>query len=124
MMNRRREQRIPARDRIVVTLLSSPGAPHMEHQTLHCTMHDASFGGLNFGTYTYVPVGTTVDISVRTEDTGATLRRSGTVVWEQDVQEDIVVSHRMGVRLAPLAPTGAHQWRRLVEGLQVLSAAC
>jgi hypothetical protein len=123
MLDRRREQRIPARDRIAVKVLSSPGAPDMENQTLHCTMHDASLGGLNFGVYTHVPVGSTVDIALRTEDSGTTLRRSGTVVWEHDVQEGIVMSHRLGVQFLPQTSTAAHQWRMVVEGLQLMEAA-
>jgi len=84
-------------------------------------MHDVSLGGLNVGTYTYVPPQTVVDVSVRTEDTGAPLRRTGVVVWEEKHQEEIVVSHRLGIRLAPVSAPVANTWMRSLGNLQ---AAC
>jgi 3-methyladenine DNA glycosylase Mpg len=75
-------------------------------------MQDVSVGGLNVRTYTHIPTRTVVDVSVRTEDTGAQLRRTGVVVWEEKNQEDIVVSHRLGIRLAPVPAPVANTWLR------------
>jgi hypothetical protein len=122
-MERRKDVRIETRERVVMTFVLSPCVPHLEQHTLHCTMHDTSFGGASVHTYTHVPVGTTVNLSVRTEDTGAFVKRTGVVVWEKDIREDIVLAHRLGIRLAPPSAHVLHQWRRMVEGLQVLRSA-
>ncbi|MBM4149278.1 MAG: PilZ domain-containing protein [Lentisphaerae bacterium] len=121
--DRRREPRIPVKDRISVTLVSAPGIPHIEQHVMHCTMHDVSMDGLNFQTYTHMPVGTTVDVIVKTEDTGTEIRRRGEVVWERSSQEDIVLSQRIGVRLLRAAGQLEDAWRRLLDTKMALQPA-
>ena len=122
MTERRTEDRIDTRERITVTFVSAPGAPHLEHHTFHCTMSDVSYGGLNFRTYTDVPVGTAVDISLRSHDSATAIRQKGTVVWSKGVQEDIIVSHSLGVRFAQRAIRD-DPWGHLVSHQAALAVA-
>lgn len=115
MKDRRTAPRLPVRDRAEVTCRLAPGVPTLEQHTIHCITRDVSFGGLNIRTYTHLPQGTTLDITFRSSDSDATFHHAGRVAWSHDLQEDIIVSHCVGVEFTGAARQDKQQWRRMIS---------
>ena len=113
--DRRINTRFAQKGSIALTCLSSPGNLDLEHRTIHCITGDVSFGGVNFRSYRHVPAGSTVELTYQAFDSDKTLRRRGEVAWSKDEQEDIIVSHSVGVRFAPDNSSDRDAWRSMIE---------
>lgn len=114
MDDRRIDTRLHAREIASLTLVSSPGAPELETQTFHGITRDVSNGGLGLRLHANVPIGSRISVKLRSSDPKGLYRRVGSVVWKEDVQDDIVLSHQLGIRFSPNGPDDEKAWKSMM----------
>ena len=100
MQERRDSARHGERGQVAVTVLSSPLAPDLEMETFYCSIADVSDGGLGFDVHTEVPCGAVLQLKVQLLEPVEEFLHRGTVVRCADSWRDLVLSCRIGVRLA------------------------
>ncbi len=96
----RQFQRLEERNRVTVTVLSAPEAPDIERKSFYCWTHDLSVGGLKFCVHSHVPMGAVLKLEVAFKEPQATFLHIGQVMWEQEYEEDGILSSWLGVKFA------------------------
>jgi len=99
MQEQRAHPRLESRDSVVITVLSAPDAPSLEHHQFFCSAKDLSVAGIRFCVHTEVPVGALLELRVDLAAPPDVFRHVGRVIWTQDVEEDLVLSHLIGVAI-------------------------
>lgn len=97
--NRRQYPRFEERNRVMVTVLSAPDAPHIESRSYYCWTRDLSACGMRFCVHSRVPVGAILKLEVLFDDPRENFRHIGKVMWEQEFNDDGVVSNWLGVQI-------------------------
>ncbi len=96
---KRKAPRLEEKNRVTVTVLSSPEAPEIESKSFYCWTHDLSEGGLKFAVHTHVPIGALLKLEVvflgGSKDG---FLHNGNVMWEQEFNEEGIVSNWLGVK--------------------------
>ncbi len=95
---KRKSPRLEERDKVTVTVLSSPDAPEIEHKKFHCWTQDLSDGGLKFKAHSHVPIGASVRVEVLFLSNGAVFRHIGKVMWEQEFDEEGLMASELGIK--------------------------
>ena len=95
---KREHNRLEERNRVTVTVISAPEAPEIERKSFFCWTHDLSVGGLKFCVHTHVPMGALLKLEVVFADPCEEFRHIGQVMWEQEFEEDGVLSSWLGVK--------------------------
>ena len=118
MSDKRRHERFEERNRVAVTVLSAPEAPHIEHRTFYCWTHDLSESGLKFCVHSPVPIGALLDLEITFKDPVVRFRHLGRVMWEQEFEEDHVISNWLGVRFTETVggDDAAAKWAAMIIG--------
>jgi hypothetical protein len=96
--NKRKHDRLEERNRVTVTVLSAPEAPEIERRSFYCWTHDLSVGGLKFCVHTHVPMGAILKLEVAFKEPAEEFRHIGQVMWEQEFDEDGILSSWLGVQ--------------------------
>ena len=98
-MEKRNSPRLEERSKVTVTVLSSPEAPEIERKSFYCWTHDLSEGGLKFTVHTHVPIGAVLKLEVVfIKGSKDVFRHIGRVMWEQEFEEEGVISNWLGVK--------------------------
>ena len=97
-VNKRQFDRVEERNHVTVTVISAPEAPEIEHKSFYCWTQDLSVGGLKFCVHTHVPTGAILKLEVTFEDPEEDFRHIGQVMWEQEFDEDGILSSWLGVK--------------------------
>ena len=95
---KREFDRLEERNRVTVTVLSAPEAPEIERKSFYCWTHDLSVGGLKFCVHTHVPMGAILKLEVVFTDPNEIFRHIGQVMWEQEFEEEGILSSWLGVK--------------------------
>ncbi len=90
--------RLEERNRVTVTVLSSPEAPEIERKSFYCWTHDLSVGGLKFCVHSHVPMGAILKLEVVFTEPIEIFRHIGQVMWEQEFEEEGILSSWLGVK--------------------------
>jgi len=97
--DKRETPRLEERNKVTVTVLSSPEAPEIERKNFYCWTRDLSVGGLKFTVHTHVPIGAVLKLEVSfISEAGEVFRHIGRVMWEQEFEEDGIISSWLGVK--------------------------
>jgi hypothetical protein len=117
-MEKRVEERIEERDKVTVTVLSSPEAPEIERKNFHCWTRDLSGSGLKFTVHTHVPIGAVLKLEVTfVEDPCETFRHIGKVMWAREFDDNGVISSWLGVKFAETlgGDKRLQDWERIIN---------
>lgn len=96
---KRETPRLEEKNRVTVTVLSSPEAPEIERKSFYCWTHDLSEGGLKFAVHSHVPIGAVLKLEVAfIKGAREVFRHIGRVMWEQEFDDEGVVSSWLGVK--------------------------
>jgi hypothetical protein len=95
---KRVHDRLEERNRVTVTVLSAPEAPEIERKSFYCWTHDLSVGGLKFCVHSHVPMGAILKLEVTFTEPRETFRHLGQVMWEQEFEEEGILSSWLGVK--------------------------
>ena len=116
--DKRETPRLEERNKVTVTVLSSPEAPEIERKNFHCWTRDLSVGGLKFTVHSHVPIGAVLklEVSFMTEG-GEAFRHIGKVMWEQEFEEDGIISSWLGVKFTETLGGDARlkDWERIIN---------
>ncbi len=96
--DKREHNRLEERNRVTVTVLTAPEAPEIERKSFHCWTHDLSVGGLKFCVHSHVPMGAVLKLEVEFIEPHVMFRHIGQVMWEQEFEEDGILSSWLGVK--------------------------
>ncbi len=96
--DKRKFDRVEERNRVTVTVLSAPEAPEIERKSFYCWTQDLSVGGLKFCVHTHVPMGAILKLEVTFEGPEEAFRHIGQVMWEQEFDEQGILSSWLGVQ--------------------------
>lgn len=96
----RQFKRLEERNRVTVTVLSAPEAPDIERKSFYCWTHDLSIGGLKFCVHSHVPMGATLKLEITFKEPRETFMHIGRVMWEQEYEEDGILSSWLGVKFS------------------------
>ena len=96
--NKRQFERLKERNRVTVTVLSAPEAPEIERKSFYCWTNDLSVAGLKFCVHTHVPMGAILKLEVAFGEPTEVFRHIGQVMWEQEFDEDGILSSWLGVK--------------------------
>ncbi len=109
--------RIEERNRVTVTVLSAPEAPEIESKSFYCWTHDLSVGGLKFCVHSHVPMGAILKLEVVFTDPHETFRHIGQVMWEQEFEEEGILSSWLGVKFTEMLGGDFRQavWATILE---------
>ena len=122
----RQFKRLEERNRVTVTVLSAPEAPDIERKSFYCWTHDLSAGGLKFCVHSHVPMGATLKLEVAFKEPRETFLHIGQVMWEQEYEEDGILSSWLGVKFSETAGGDARSelWVSTLEAkLSITSTA-
>ncbi len=98
-IEKRKSPRIEERNKVTITVLSSPEAPEIERKTFYCWTHDLSEGGLKFTVHSRVPIGAVLKLEVVfIKGSQTVFRHIGRVMWEQEFEENDIISNWLGVK--------------------------
>ena len=117
--------RLCEQDSVAVTVLSAPKAIELEHRTFYCSSNDLSVSGLNFSVHSGVPVGSLLKLQVELTQPLDTFYHLARVVWARNVDQDVVLSYRIGVEITETLQNRASDWaviiRRKLKDIGALS---
>jgi len=105
-IDKRQSCRLEERNRVTVTVLSAPEAPEIERKSFYCWTHDLSVGGLKFCVHSHVPMGAILKLEVNFSDPHETFRHIGHVMWEQEYEEEGILSSWLGVKFTETMGNG------------------
>jgi len=97
--DRREHPRFEERNRVTVTVLSAPDVPQIESRSYYCWTRDLSAGGMRFCVHSRVPVGAILKLEVMFDESQDLFRHIGKVMWEQEFNDDGVISNWLGVQI-------------------------
>ncbi len=101
MRERRREERVPEEDKVVLIILPD-GREHLPSNPILSLTKDISAGGACLITDTSVPVGARVRLEIALTGSRRLFRGTGTVRWVGRVFEDSIFE--LGVEFAEIDP--------------------
>jgi hypothetical protein len=97
-IDNRKFKRLEERNRVTVTVISAPEAPDIERKSFYCWTHDLSIGGLKFCVHSHVPMGALLKLEIMFKEPRETFMHIGRVMWEQEYEEDGILSSWLGVK--------------------------
>jgi len=115
--DKRETPRLEEKNRVTVTVLSSPEAPDIERKSFYCWTHDLSEGGLKFAVHTHVPIGAVLKLEVAfIQGTNEVFRHIGRVMWEQDFDDEGIISSWLGVKFTETlgGEERLNEWARVI----------
>ena len=122
--DRRRWQRVAARSRVSVMVVSAPEVPSLEGKRYYCWTEDISAGGLRFRVHSKVPLAAILKLDVQLEGSPqGSFLHMGRVAWEQEFEENGLVSRWLGVEITETlgGEDRFWRWQNLIEGLRTTS---
>ncbi|MFU8779389.1 MAG: PilZ domain-containing protein [Kiritimatiellia bacterium] len=121
----RREPRIAVRTPIRLTVLSAPNIPAIEGRCYDCWTDDLSWRGVRFRVHTRVPLAAILKMDIELLDRGdGSFLHMGRVAWEQEFEEDGLISRWLGVEITETIGDEdcIRRWRQLIGDLQCVAA--
>ncbi len=119
--DRRRWQRVAARSRVSVMVVSAPELPNLEGKRYYCWTDDISAGGLRFRVHSKVPLAAILKLDIQLDDVPqGSFMHMGRVAWEQEFEDHGVVSRWLGVEITETlgGEDRFRRWQSLIEGMQ------
>ncbi|MBN1557965.1 MAG: PilZ domain-containing protein [Lentisphaerae bacterium] len=124
MNENRLEPRVVETNPVTVTVESAPDAPELENQAFQCSTYDLSVHGLRLALPSALPVGAKLRLEVALARPADRYRHLARVIWSHAAPDDIVLSHRAGLRISETLDRRALDWANAVETrLRGLAAA-
>ncbi len=102
MNNKREHPRFEEKNRVTVTVLQAPEAPHLEHRCFYCWTHDLSVTGLKFCVHSAVPIRALLKLEIAFAEPNVTFVHLGRVMWEQKFEEEGIASIWLGVKFVDM----------------------
>ena len=118
--DRRRWPRLEGRNRVSVTVISSPEFPALEGRRYYCWTEDISAGGLRFRVHSKVPPGAILKLDVSLEaDPHTAFVHMGRVAWQQEFDDNGLISRWLGVEITETLGGEERfmRWRQLIRGM-------
>ncbi len=114
---RRQHPRFEERSRVTVTVLSAPAVPQIESRSYFCWTRDLSAMGMRFCVHSRVPMGAILKLEVAFDDPREIFRHIGKVMWEQEFNDDGVISNWLGVQITETLGGNARSvaWKFCIE---------
>jgi hypothetical protein len=110
---RRKHERLKDRSRAEVTVLSAPNAHNIENRSFACFTGDVSEDGLRLSVPSPVPVGSKIELVVKSGRPRRHVWRAGHVVWmERDGAAD---SYSVGVRFISSPEQALEAWQEMLR---------
>jgi len=113
MSERRGETRLDSTDSVAVTVISAPGAEHLDGRTFFCVAADVSEGGIRLKMDTRVPGSTLMDIRVAFSDPLQSFKHRGRVVWVSEIAEG--TRYAVGIELMDRSSPAMNHWVRVIK---------
>jgi len=116
-IKKRQSPRFEERDKITVTVLSSPDSPEIEHKKFHCWTQDLSESGLKFKAHSHVPIGSLVNVEILFLSDGEVFRHVGKVMWEQEFDDNGVMTSELGIKFTKMLGDGnqLESWKAAIK---------
>ena len=113
MRERRRDERLQNRNRTEITVLSAPEAHDLEQRSFSCFTEDVSEGGLRLHVPHAVPVGSKLELLVKSASPRKRAWHVGRVVWAR--KEEKLDSHCVGVRFLSSPEQALKAWQEILR---------
>ena len=122
---RRRWPRVARRNRISLTILSAPEALSLEGRRYYCWTEDLSLGGIRFRVHSRVPLGAVLKMEIQPDQVAdSSFVHIGRVAWEQEFEENGLVSRWLGVEISETlgGEERIRRWHHMICGAQLADA--
>jgi len=113
MKERRKHERLEDRNRTQITVLSAPKAHDLEYRSFSCFTQDVSNGGVSLFVPHEVPVGSKLELVVKSGRPRRSAWHVGRVVWSR--RQDGSSSHCLGVRFMSSPEQAIRAWQEILR---------